>query len=485
MRMQSIPGWCDDNSIRAALELTRALRLTRQQRIQAVEDALDKLDATMSTQDKRGAYSAKDPTKVRWSDAQAFQELVIQAAGRIARSQERPYSGLQISEETMIVRWIAYLCQIARYNAFGMSVAYAKVLHDTGLRSTQHAADFYDVLQQAPGTKDDSQFPRKRAALLAKMQQRFAAWVDFEETASGEIAFPCHRDPNMYRPLMHRLLHLLAPWHVKPPEIPADFDPERDVIPNLRTPSSQPEDLNQVEIRRIHAILNPGTCSRILRGLERKNDRAAAARGRGPEGPWKLVLPQFKNVNAFPLFDSDSGGSPTPLSQERHDDEDIDTIRGHFQQRRARRHKTTAPTLRVVVDDEPVVEFSLLEKDSAVIRLHEQDEWLEIYDVSEEQPALLAAVQSSDLSPENVRMATMLRRGQRVTAIFEPLANGQRRVTITYSESRLGRRLILACRRLIFHLHPRPAYAIIHRLGGAERSAEEDKEQTTGTPPRT
>src|SRR5262245_50944290 len=109
-----IPAWFSDDLIRRATNLACILLSDKPLAIAAVVDALDKLDVRMAVQDKRGYYSAENPTKVRWSDEQTFQNLIIECTARIARSYEQHNSDFLITEEMMITRWIAYIIQIAR-----------------------------------------------------------------------------------------------------------------------------------------------------------------------------------------------------------------------------------------------------------------------------------------------------------------------------------------------------------------------------------
>ncbi len=465
-KQQRIPAWFDDALIRNAMILAVRLLGDKPQARHAVVDALDKLDARMAVQDKRGYHSVKDPTKVRWSDAQILQNLVIESAGRIARSQEHN-SDLHISEATMMIRWIAYLFQIVRDNSFGATVAYAKVLHDPGPRCSQQASDFYDLLQQAPGVKDTTQFPRKRSDLVAKMHERFHPWLHFGHSENGDLVFEHHPNPERFQPLMQQLLRMLAPWQVTPPQIPVDLDPIRDVIHDLRVASPDPEAQNEVEIRRIYSILDQDVCYQLVAAVS--------------DGPWKPVLPRFSGLTSFGLQDRDREGSSRPPEC---DDEDIDTIRGHFQRRRARRHQTTSGVLRIVVDAEPVDQMNLLEKASVSFSVRWEDAWVEIYDVFPSEPVLLAAIQLSELPLEATLLCTTLRRGQRLTVKFEAASGGERRATAHYYESHPVRRLVLALRRLLYRMRSQPLLSSeFARLGSRQQTPSGAEKELEGKGP--
>jgi hypothetical protein len=464
------PSWANDDRLRKAMELALRILGDRYLAREAVMSALERHDAKLHGQDKRLYYAAQDHTKISWSEPQLLQVLTVEAANKIARNKEwRGRKTPPESEKTMIIRWISYLFDIAKGNSFGMCVAYAKILHDGGPHGTQQAMNLYELLQQAPCAKDASQFPRKRADLMEKMKLRFRDWVNFTRNPNGEIAFATHPNPSRHLAEVTTLFTLLAPWDVTPPAIPEKFDPTQDRIPDLASSNDQ-DAQNETEKRRLFSLLNQEYCSRLVAAVTIK--------------PFPIILPAFAMAGDQESL-NDGAGSDRDRTWTC-SDEDIDSIRDHFNRRRLSRDKAQAIALRIMVDDQAREEIEFSKCDSVDFLIAKDEERIDVYDISGKSPILLVTVDLMGLVTGSLTLRCTLGRGQQLTLTLTGTdANGRRRAHFSYAETLWHRRWTREARRKLTRLnpvaqHPATAYRMSAPLENAPTAS--DPEISSGKP---
>jgi hypothetical protein len=398
--------------------------------------------AKTGIQDKREYSSAQTHTKIAWTEAEIFLNLVVEEAHVIALNEETKRLRPVPSARTMAVRWVSYLILVSHYGSFPLVVALIKILYDAGPNSTAAAQAVLDLIQ--PGNnKDLTQFPNRTRIIMTKLRERFEHAVCFITKPTGKIDFVPAGDSHSYSAVIKRLLGRLVPVEAQIPQLPPDLSSCREI--KEFTSRNDAAERNTVEKSRVAALLKPNGLEQILASLGFP--------------PLPLVVPAFAMSN-FPTGDGgvpDSGdGGDFEVSEEQIR-QDIEELRNQFRQAQSSRHKAPAMVLEFEVDGALLGEINALESvvasehfdhDSTSFWISEQARRLDVYDHSTEQRILLLAVDLPDLVGDEVVLCSKLGCGQEISVELGAVEDGAVRIAkATFRETVWWRRWLRNIRR--------------------------------------
>lgn len=165
----------------------------------------------------------------------------------------------------MIVRFIKHLVRItAARNSFYVAVGLSRLLHSY---TTAETMGIYNlVLQDPERIKEDSHDRICKRELMSKLLQRFEGLIQKVRCARGEERFKSDDNSKGRIRLVKTCLKLFTPWDTDC-AMPEEFDPDDDVLLTLEFDGENPEQEGQVDMRRIHAIIDPECYRRVARAL--------------------------------------------------------------------------------------------------------------------------------------------------------------------------------------------------------------------------
>jgi len=320
--------------------------------IRIVAAATLKLNVAMAVQSKRlyyipvGRLSRGESrrtdairNKALFSDVHLLQRLVYVESEPYERQKERPAQvappgvhavGDPASEEDLLVYFIKHLVRITtKRNSFYVTLGVSRLLHSY---STLETMEIYNaVIGEPERVKDDYYYRSRKAVLMHEMYQRFGQLIRACRQQRGEERFETQPGSSELRSLMRECLRLFTPWDTQC-SVPRDFNPLKSVIASLTSKSNADE--NEVEVNRIHAVLDPDCFERLV-----------AAFGYSPPAE-RMALPRFFSEQPNDQSPPRQRNAPTELSAE-----ELAEI-NHMLDEQAGRRRRSSPTavMRIMVD---------------------------------------------------------------------------------------------------------------------------------------
>ena len=367
-----------------AYRLAYFLHQDKSMAIRVVAAATLKLNVAMAVQSKRlyyvpvGRFSRGDSrrtggirNKALFSDLHLLQRLVYIESETYERQKERaaqaaspdvPAVGDPATEEDLLVYFIKHLVRITtKRNAFYVTLGFSRLLHSY---STLETMEIYNaVIGEPERVKDDYYYRSRKAVLMHEMYQRFGQLIRACRHQRGEERFETQPGTSELRSLVRECQQLFTPWDTQC-QVPRDFDPLKSVIASLTSKSNADE--NEIEVNRIHAILDPDCFERLI-----------AAFGYSPPAE-RMALPRF-------YLDQSSDESP-PRQRNASSElsaEELAEINHLLDQQAGRRRRAPSTgMLRIMVDgiergrlhpaEQPSLSFSA-DEDAEVIEVTTTD----------------------------------------------------------------------------------------------------------------
>ena len=382
--------------------------------MQIVAAATLKLNVALAVQSKRlyyipvGRFSRGESrrtdgirNKALFSDLHLLQRLIYVESEPYERQKEPAQlapedvhaAGDPASEEDLLVYFIKHLVRITtKRNAFYVTLGVSRLLHSY---STLETMEIYNaVIGEPERVKDDYYYRSRKAVLMHEMYQRFGQLIRASRQLRGEERFETQQGSSELRSLMRECLRVFTPWDTQCP-VPRDFDPLKSVIPSLTSKSSTDE--NEIEVKRIHAVLHPDCFERLI-----------AAFGYRPPVD-QMELPRF-------FLDQSNDDSP-PRQRSAPDDlstEELAEI-SHMLDDQARRRRRSSPTsiMRILVDGVERGRLNPAEQSSISFSADEDAEIIEVKTTDSSGELLLAThLVTSSLKDESIVSSIRLEGGQ-------------------------------------------------------------------------
>jgi hypothetical protein len=355
-------AFCSEAALERAFQLAHRIHPDRRVALQLAALALTKLDAALLVQDKRLYYRPRgrgeDPlpfrTRVSFGEWPLLQRLVYIESEPFERESEA--TGL-VGEDDLLLRFVKHLVRITtRRNSFYVTLGLSRLLYGY---DTAEAMHIHQVVVQDPDrTKDDYYFRSRKAVLMREIEARFGGLVARRRSARGEQRFEAAPATPRQAELVHECLRLFTPWETACP-VPVGFDPMMHVLPGLS--SRRPEHEHEIEINRMHAVIDPDCCERIAGAL-----RLAPPRSR-------LEVPSFASSSAG-RGSGRGGGERTPLSADERG-----WLKHVLDDETDRRHRVGRPqVLRVIVDGSERARLELQPETRATLPLPSAPEIVEL-----------------------------------------------------------------------------------------------------------
>jgi len=351
-----------------------------------------KLNVAMAVQSKRlyyipvGRFSRGESrrtdgirNKTLFSDLHLLQRLVYVESEPYERQKERaaqvtppgvPAVGDPASEDDLLVYFIKHLVRITtKRNSFYVTLGVSRLLHSY---STLETMELYNaVIGEPERVKDDYYYRSRKAVLMHEMYERFGQLIRVCRQRRGEERFETQQGSSEQRSLVRECLRLFTPWDTQCP-VPHDFDPLKSVIASLTSKSSADE--KEVEVNRIHAILNPSCFERLV----------AAFRYSPPAE--RMELPRFFSEQTNDQSPPGQRGAPADLSAE-----ELAEINDMLAEQAGRRRRSSPDAvLRIMVDGVERGRLNPADESSISFTANEDAELIEVKTMDANGELLLA-----------------------------------------------------------------------------------------------
>jgi len=360
--------------------------------IRIVSAATLKLNVAMAVQSKRlyyipvGRFSRGESrrtdgirNKALFSDLHLLQRLVYVESEPYERQKERAAQvtppgvhavGDTASEEDLLVYFIKHLVRITtKRNSFYVTLGVSRLLHSY---STLETMEIYNaVIGEPERVKDDYYYRSRKAVLMHEMYQRFGQLIRACRQRRGEERFETQQGTSEQRSLVRECLRLFTPWDTQC-SVPRDFDPLKSVIASLTSKSSADE--NEVEVKRIHAVLHPDCFARLV-----------AAFGYSPPAE-RMELPRFFSEQSDDQSPPRQRSAPSELSAE-----ELAEINHVLDEQAGRRRRASSTgAMRILVDGIERARFNPLKQSSINFTVEEDAELIEVKTTDSQGDLLLA-----------------------------------------------------------------------------------------------
>lgn len=446
--------------------------------IRIVAAATLKLNVAMAVQSKRlyyipvGRFSRGESrrtdgirNKALFSDLHLLQRLVYVESEPYERRKERAAqctppdvhaNGDTASEEDLLIYFIKHLVRITtKRNAFYVTLGVSRLLHSY---STVETMEIYNaVIGEPERVKDDYYYRSRKAVLMHEMYQRFGELIRPSRQRRGEERFETQQGSSELRSLVRECLRLFTPWDTQCP-VPRDFDPLKSVIASLTSMSNADE--NEVEVKRIHAILHPDCFERLV-----------AAFGYSPP-PERMELPRFFLDQTDDQSPPRQRSAPQDLSAE-----ELAEINQTLAEQAGRRRRSSPDAvLRIMVDGVERGRLNPAEQSSISFSAEEDAELIEVRTTDADGEFLLATYLLTSFAKDAHDAATVasirLESGQYLSLSITRKssdANGGAGflVKFDYQETNLRRAVRLWWQRLSLRFIPEQGLSARHILVGS------------------
>lgn len=423
----------DREYLRRAFELSYFIHPNTKVALRIAEAAVCKLDYTIGRQGRRSHYVPDDrrsqgllrrslrATKINLSEEHLLQLLVYTESDSWERSSEYGYSSRPLTAEDLVIRFIKRLVQITvKRNSFYVTLGIGRLLYEY---ETSQVRQMYDVLMQDQARfKDNSYLRKQKKVLIREMIEHFDRMIRTIRTSQGEDRFLSQPLTGHMINLVRECLVRFTPWNSSC-VIPERFDP-LGKIPALYFSRAESDDESQIEMNRIHTIIDPNCFSRLIQSL-----------GFAPPDE-RLRVPQFfYSDNAPPPGDR---FNPPPLT-EKHN------LRLERARKTAARRRKTyrVGQMRIYVDDVERITFDPRLMRAVKFKLSDGADVIEVRgeDSNGDLPLAILLVPEDDFAPgQSLKDSIKLEGGQEFTITLTPqrTATGELeelQIEVSYAET--------------------------------------------------
>lgn len=423
-----------------AFKLASFIHRDRATAIRIVTEARSKLEIASAAQDKRLYYTPtgrssghKSRNKVLLGEAHLLQRLVYVESEIFEKQKEQ--RGLS-DEEDMIIHFIKHLVRITiKRNSFYVTLGLSRLLHNYTTSETQ---GIYNVVAQDPDRgRDDYYYRSRKAQLMREVKERFGNFLKVCRGHRGEERFHGEEHPDSHASLVETCLRFFTPWNT-PCLVAAGFDPFNDMVPSFSFNGDEPDHEHEVEINRMHAILDPECYRRLVGALSFDQPKR------------RLDVPHF-----FLSEHAGNGGGPRAGRDHPPElaEDELVAIAGSLAEQAARRRTATTGLLRVLVDGGECARLDLLRDGNVRFPVNEGAELIEVLTEDGSGDVLLAVhllapEQTSDAEPALMR-SIVLEGGQEISFAFAPSKDsaGEAVLEVAYRETSPIRAASLGLRR--------------------------------------
>jgi hypothetical protein len=383
-------------------------------------------------------------TKVSLSEFHLLQRLVYIESEQNERQEEQRQNAA-IDEESLIIRYIKYLINIALMrNSFHVTLGVSRLLYNY---TTAESMELYDLIMQDPErAKDDAYWRERKARLMRELKERFGQRLVVVRGPHGEERFQAREDSARYLGLVKRCLLMFTPWDTPCP-LPGE-SPAPAKIEALAFRGTDPDEEHKFEVARMHAVIHPDCYERLVEGL-------------GLESPTRrLEIPKFFH-NSDPGPEDGPPGAREEAAEPTEDE--LARMREELDDQSARRKRPPTSRLCVLVDGVERASLATDRKSEASFDVEEGSKLIEVRTAREEGDLLLAvhalsyvAAASTDRPP---RFSTKYEDGQKISFTISSLRELHEHeedgapvfgvsVVVSYEEARLLPAIQRAWRRL-------------------------------------
>jgi hypothetical protein len=214
---------------------------------------------------------------------------------------------------------------------------------------------------------------------MRKLLSRFHGMLKTLRSQHGELRFEAddHEQQEVWARLVDTCLKAFTPWStLQACPVPQDYDAARDKLPpRLSGAGGERVDVNQIEMNRCHAFIDPICDGRLMEALLLQPPMS------------RLALPRFYMNNERIDSDPTHSGRPSGLTAA-----DRDNINKQLSDQARRRKQADPQSVIVVVDGEERAHLQLTGGSSQSILLEEGDSVIELRAQAGDADLLLAIV---------------------------------------------------------------------------------------------
>jgi hypothetical protein len=342
--------------------------------IRILKRAWNKLNARCKQEGKRvywrDKYLKRWLTKISRTDCDTLQWLIYFEAEPYERMLEQNGN---VTTEDLVVRYVKSLIQMTTgMSSFYVAIGMHRLLHDY---STSDVQRIYETVTERYVGADE--YRRAKRSLMNKLALRFGDLLKQVTLAHGEIRFERLDDQTPWTDLVHKCLRMFVPWSTAGRcLVPAGFGKTSLALPSVLSGIADNRlDLDEVEINRCHAFIDPLCSSRLVLGL-------------GFDAPQKrLALPMFL-LSTGQGPDSRSGGRVAAANLTQNE---IETIHSSLALEAERRRNVRPYALRIVVDGLERAQLVLEQPSQTTVQLDEDARLVEIWTHDQDGDLLMGA----------------------------------------------------------------------------------------------
>jgi len=348
--------------------------------IQILSDARSKLCVQRSRERKRtywrDKYLKRKITRMAREDSDLLQWLIYFESEKYERQQEGTNPP---PAEDMAVRYVKHLVEITTsMSSFYVNIGLYRILHDYSTAEVRRGYEW--VSEHFAG---DEEYRAVKGALINRLQERFEKFLRTCRTERGEVRFEAFEQQANWQGLVEECLTIFTPWSTRLScWVPTDFEPHAWTASKLLQKILRSRDLDQMEMQRCHAFIDPGCYGRLAKGmaLDAPRDR--------------LSLPKFflKYEESAPGNTGKSGsfGSRRPNPPELTEQERA-MIETRLQVEAVERKRHSPQVLYIVAGGRECARWDLAREDRQRLQIQDGTKLIEIWTESQGERVLLAA----------------------------------------------------------------------------------------------
>jgi hypothetical protein len=250
-----------------AYELAYFIYPKKEIALQVSIKALSKLAIDCEAQQKHlSAFTPKVfRTRVYLHTLQRLQRLVYVASEPYEKKHEYPGSGIRLTQEDFIIRFIKHLVEITtRRNSFYVVVGLCRFLFHYNHSETVR---IYDIIIQDPNRyKNRNYFRKQKGILMRDFKRRFGEILHTHSSPGKEERIETQEHSSHHISLVTECLNRFTLWGTSC-VLPERFNPMFDILPPLRFEGTDPDAEHDVEMRRMHSLLHPQCFLRLSQTL--------------------------------------------------------------------------------------------------------------------------------------------------------------------------------------------------------------------------
>jgi hypothetical protein len=318
----------------------------------------------------RDKHLKRGITRITRDESDALQWLIFSESDLVEKQQEDAGAA---SPPQMVVRYIKNLVRMTTsMSSFYVNIGLHRLLYNYSTAETQRV---YEAVTERFLGADE--YRRAKSALMKKLMKRFHGMLKTLRAQHGELRFETSDQQEFWARLVDTCLKAFTPWStLQACPVPQDYDASRDKLPSrLSGAGGERVDVNQIEINRCHAFIDPICDGRLMEALLLQPPVT------------RLALPRFY-MNNQPI-DNDPTHSERPSGLTA---EELDTISKQLSDQARRRKQADPQSVIVVVDGEERAHIQLKAGSSQIILLEEGDSAIELRAPSGDDDVLLAMI---------------------------------------------------------------------------------------------